>query len=122
MTYCLDKESDLILASVVQTPVPGPASAAGTADNACPTATIEHVIKVGKDEVTALTQSLAAEWKAVLTAAPQDSAETPTPKSTKDPTSKYWSEERQPKVRRLLSEPGSPVVSAAAMAAMCVSP
>ena len=38
--------------------------------------------------------------------------------SARDPDSKYWSEERQRKVRRLLSEPASPLASAGAMAAL----
>ena len=118
LTYRLDKESALILASAVQCPVPGSANAAGAADAERPTATIEHVTKLGKDEVTALARSLAAEWKAALTAAPQDSAETPPPKSAKDPTGEYWSEGRPPTVRRLVSEPPSPVASGRALAAL----
>ena len=38
--------------------------------------------------------------------------------SPRDPLSKYWSEQRQRKVRRLLSEPASPLASAGAMAAL----
>ena len=116
LAYRLDTESALILASVVECPAPGSASAAGAADGACPTATIEHVTKLSKDEVAALTRSLAAEWKAVLTAAAPDPAETPPPKSAKDPASGYWSEGRQRKVRRLLLEPHSPLASGGALA------
>ena len=43
--------------------MPGSASGAGAADNARPTGTIEHVTKLAKDEVAALTRSLAEEWK-----------------------------------------------------------
>ena len=79
----------------------------------CPTFTMEHVTKLSKDEVTALARSLAAEWKAVLTAAgASDAALTPT--SAKD--SAYWSGERPRKVRRIISEPFSPISSAQAMA------
>ena len=62
--------------------------------------------KLSKDEVAALTRSLAEEWKAVPTAA-QDSADVAvTPeRHSKDPVSGYWSEDRQRKVRRLASEP-----------------
>ena len=71
-----------------------------------PTATIEHVTKLSKDEVAGLTRSLAEEWKAVLATA-QDSADVAkTPeRHSKGPGSGYWSEERQRKVRRLVSEP-----------------
>ena len=111
LAYRLDTESALILASAVECPAPSFASAAGAADDPCPTATIEHVTKLSKDEVAALARSLAVEWKAVLTTAAQCSAETiGTPEwSTKDPNSEYWSEERQRKVRRLISEPASPL-------------
>ena len=71
-------------ASAVDCGAPGPASAAGSADNARPTATSEHATKLPKDEVAALT----------------------TPEQySKDPGSGHWSEERQRKVRRLVSEP-----------------
>ena len=43
--------------------MPGSASGAGAADNARPTGTIEHVTKLAKDEVAALTRSLAEEWR-----------------------------------------------------------
>ena len=76
LTYRLDTESALILASAVECVAPGSASAGGAAGNACPTATIEHMTKLSKDEVAALTRSLAGEWKAVLTKTPQGSDET----------------------------------------------
>ena len=125
LTYRVDKESALILASAVQCLAPGSASAAGAAGDACPTATIEHVTKLSKDEVAVLTRSLAEEWKAILTTATPGSANVAgTPErpilvgSPRDPDSKYWSEERQRKIRRLLSEPASPLASAGAMAAL----
>ena len=99
LAYRMDTESALILASVVECPAPGSASAAGAADGACPIATIEHMTKLSKDEVAALTRSLAAEWKAVLTAAAPDSAETLSPKSAKDPASGCWSEGTSDKMR-----------------------
>ena len=123
LTYRLDTEAALVLASAVECPAPGSAIAMPAAGDVCPTATIEHVTKLSKDQVAALTQSLAVEWKAVLTTAAQCSAETiGTPewraKSSKDPNSDYWSEERQRKVRRLQSEPASPLASASALAAL----
>ena len=108
LAYRLDKECALILASAVECPVPGSASTPGHAGPTCPTATIEHVTKLSKDEVASLTQSLAVEWAAVLTMPSSDSSAFSTPKSTKDPAGDYWSEERQRKVRRLVSEPLSP--------------
>ena len=101
----MDKDSALVLASAVECPAPGSASTVGATDGVCPTATTEHVAKLSNDEVAALTRSLAAEWKAVLSAEAPGSAETPPPKSAKGPASGYWSEERQRKVRRLVSEP-----------------
>ena len=54
LAYRLDKEAALILASAVDCPAPGSASAASAAGGTCPTATIEHVTKLSKDEVAAL--------------------------------------------------------------------
>ena len=106
LTYRLDRECALILASAVDCGAPGSASAAGAAGNARPTATIEHVTKLSKDEVAALTSSLAEEWKAVLTTTQDCTEVVATPeRHSKDPRSGYWSEERQRKVRRLVSEP-----------------
>jgi hypothetical protein len=106
LTYRLDTESALILASAVDCGAPGSASAAGGASNTRPIATIEHVTKLSKDEVAALTRNLAEEWKAVLTTTQDSAAVAGTPeRHSKDPGSGYWSEERQRKVRRLVSEP-----------------
>ena len=81
--------------------------------------------KLSKDDVAVVTRSLAEEWKAILTTATPSSANVPgAPErpilvgSPRDPVSKYWSEERQRKVRRLLSEPASPLAFAGAMAAL----
>ena len=80
--------------------------------------TMEHVTKLSKDEVAALTTSLTAEWKAILTNQDTVSAsDTPPAASAADPGSAYWSEDRQRKVRRVSSEPQSPLASAAAVAA-----
>ena len=85
---------------------PGSASAAGASGGARLTATIEHVTKLSKDEVAALTRSLAAEWKANLSTGDGASKlETPPPKSASDPAGDYWSEGRQRKVRRLAAGP-----------------
>ena len=106
LTYRLDRECALILASAVDCGAPGSASAAGAAGNARPTATIEHVTKLSKDEVAELTRSLAEEWKAVLTTTQDSTEAVATPeRHSKDPRSGYWSEEHQRKVRRLVSEP-----------------
>ena len=106
LTYRLDTECALILVSAVDCGAPGSASAAGAAGNARPTATIEHVTKLSKDEVAELTRSLAEEWKAVLTTTQDSTQVDATPeRHSKDPRSGYWSEERQRKVRRLVSEP-----------------
>ena len=75
---------------------------------------MEHTTKLSKDEVKALTRSLAAEWKAVLTAAGASGAALTPLTSAKD--SAYWSGERVRKVRRILSEPFSPIASAQPMA------
>ena len=101
--------------------VPGSANAISRVWHSTTKHAHAHVNTVSKDEVAALTQSLAVEWKAVLTTAAQRSAETiGTPecraKSSRDPDSEYWSEQR--KVRRLLSEPASPLASADALAAL----
>ena len=107
LTYRLENEFALILVSAVDCGAPGSASAAGAAGNARPTATIEHVTKLTKDDVAALTVSLAEEWKAVLTLdTPRSADDASTPqRHSKDPGSEYWSEDRQRKVRRLVSEP-----------------
>ena len=106
LSYRLDTEVALILASAVDCGAPGSASATGATGNARPIATIEHVTKLSKDEVAALTRSLAEEWKAVLTTTQASAEVGGTPeRHSKDPSSGYWSEERQRKVRRLVSEP-----------------
>ena len=106
LTYRLDTECALILVSAVDCGAPGSASAAGAAGNARPTATIEHMTKLSKDEVAELTRSLAEEWKAVLTTTQDSTGAVATPeRHSNDPHSGYWSEERQRKVRRLVSEP-----------------
>ena len=73
-----------------------------------PIATIEHVTKLSKDDVAELTRSLAEEWKAVLTTTQDSTEAVATPeRHSRDPGSGYWSEGRQRKVRRLVSEPTS---------------
>ena len=119
LTYRLDKETALVLASAAHCPAPGSASADG---GTCPTATIEHVVKLSKDEVLALQRSMEAEWKAILASPPQGSSPAASPMSTKSQDSEYWSEGRQPKLRRLESEPQSPIASAKALAALRTTP
>ncbi len=117
MTYRLDKEAALVLASAVASPSSGAVS--GSANSVAAegeptvraTFTIEHLTRVSKDEAAALLDNMPCEWKAILTSSP-DSATTPAPKSANDDG--YWSEERASKVRRMASEPQSPNPSAAA--------
>ena len=106
LTYRTGAESALISASVVDCRAPGSASDSGAPGNARPNATIEHVTKLSKDEVAALTRSLAQEWKAVLTAEQVSAEDIVTPqRHSQDPDGGYWPEERQRKLRRLVSEP-----------------
>ncbi|CAK0879226.1 unnamed protein product, partial [Prorocentrum cordatum] len=99
----LDKEAALVVASAVDPPARGSAGAADAAGLAaassgqgpCPTFTMEHVAKLSKDEATVPTRSLAAEWKAALTAADaSDAALT----SMSAMGSEYWSGGRSRKV------------------------
>ena len=117
LTYRLDKEAALVLAPAVDFSAPRSASAADAAGlvagssgrSPCPTFTMEHATKLSKGEVTALTRSLAAEWKAVLTAVDgSDAALSP----VSVVGSEYWSGERSRKVRRMISEPLTPIASA----------
>ena len=123
MAYRLDKETALVLVSAVATAAPGSASAAsdgarvagGPSASGPLVATVEHIQKVSKDEVAALTLSMGAEWKSVLAEASAQGT-SPGPLSSKE--SEYWSVERAKKVRRVQSEPQSPLASAAALRAL----
>ncbi len=117
LTYRLDTESALVLVSAVERAEPSTPGVAGDPTGSGLACTVEHVTKLSKDELAGLTVSLAAEWKAIL--ANLDAAAavgTPPPASSADPSSPYWSEERQRKVRRVLSEPQSPLAPALALA------
>ena len=112
MAYRLDKETALVLASAVATAAPGSASAARTTAPASGpsaseplVATVEHILKVSRDEVAALTISMGAEWKAVLSEA---GGQANTPKRLSSQEQGYWSVERAKKMRRMQSEPQSP--------------
>ena len=62
--------------------------------------------KLSKDEVAELTRSLAEGWEAVLTTTQDSSGVVVTPdRHSNDPRSGHWSEERQRKVKRLVSDP-----------------
>ena len=99
LTYRLDKETALVLVSSVTI------NADASID-----ATVEHVRKLSKDEVAALKLSMNAEWKSLLL---QDSPEQATPQRAYPvEDSSYWSGERAVKMRRLQSEPKSPIISA----------
>ena len=108
MAYRLDKETALVLASVVATPAPGSASDPLVT-------TMEQILKVSRDEVAALTISMGAEWKAVLSEA---DAQANTPKRLSSQEQGYWSVERANKIRRMQSEPQSPVAYPAARGAL----
>ena len=70
-------------------------------------ATVEHMHKVSKDEAASLMLSMKAEWKSLLVA---DSLDQTTPhKAYPVADSEYWSEQRAAKMRRMQSEPKSPV-------------
>ncbi len=117
LTYRLDTESALVLVSAVERAVPSTPGVAGDPADSGLVCTVEHVTKLSKDELAGLTVSLAAEWKAILTNLDAAAAVgTPPPASSADPSSPYWSEERQRKVRRVLSEPQSPLAPALALA------
>ena len=120
MAHRLDKETALVLASAVATAAPGLASAAsatalagGPSASGPLVATVEHMQKVSKDEVAALTLSMGAEWKSILAEAGAQGT-SPGPLSSKE--EEHWSAERAKKVRRVQSEPQSPVAAASAAA------
>ena len=117
LTYRLDKEVALVLVSAVACGEPGSASSPSAGGGARPIATIEHMTKLSKDDVAALERNLAVEWKAVLKAPALDPTTTPIPKSPKSPE-EHWSDQRQRKVRRLVSEPLSPVASGEELAVL----
>jgi CheY-specific phosphatase CheX len=96
LAYRLDKETALVLISSVT--INGDASI---------DATVEHMHKVSKDETASLMLSMNAEWKSLLVA---DSLDQTTPqKAYPVADSSYWSGQRAAKMRRLQSEPKSPV-------------
>ncbi|MEY2988005.1 MAG: hypothetical protein RJB13_1526 [Pseudomonadota bacterium] len=98
LTYRLDKETALVLISSVT--INGDASI---------DATVEHMHKISKDETASLMLSMNAEWKSLLV---PDSPDQTTPqKAYPVEDSSYWSGQRAVKMRRLESEPKSPVHS-----------
>ena len=114
--YCLGKETALVFVSAVTFAPPGSASAtcatgpsasaetfAAAPDATC-VVTVEHMQKVSKDEVAALTVSMTAEWKSVLTP-PEDLCKQEY-RSARDPA--CWTPESARKVQRVQSEPMSP--------------
>ena len=99
LQYRLDKETALVLASAVEIEAPGSASAE---DGAKCVVTVEHMQKLTREQVTALSSSMELEWKSVLTphyfnVQKRSSSE-----------QAYWTPESAKKVRRILSEPTSP--------------
>ena len=111
-----------MLASGIATAAPGAASAASATASAGDQSgselldvTMEHILKLSKDEVAALTVSMGAEWKAILSDAEwKDDSQGRL--SSQEPG--YWLVERAKKMRRMRSEPQSPVASAAARVAL----
>ena len=102
MQYRLDKERALVLVSAVTFPEPGSASAA--AEDAPCVVSVEHMQKISQDDAAALTESMTVEWKSVLTA-PEDLCK----EAYWAGGQEYWSPEKARKVRRLQSEPMSPL-------------
>ena len=123
LTYRLDTKCAFILVAASHCGAPGFANAAGAAGNARLIATIENMTKLSKDEVAELTRSLAEEWKAVLTTTQESNGAVVTPeRHSNDPKSGPRSEERQRKVRRLVSEPDpEPAPWASSLAALRLS-
>ena len=68
------------------------------------TVTVEHMIKISKDEKNALERAMTLEWKSVLTAISEDSS---LPKRVSSAAPEYWAQPAT-KLRRLQSEPASP--------------
>jgi len=111
LTYRLDSETALVLVSAISGSGPGAASpSSNAAGGVLKTATVEHMQKVSKDEKKALLCAMALEWKSVLTAAESDDT-LPEPLSARG--SEYWGQ-RASKLRRLQSEPLTPVRTTAA--------
>ena len=100
-TYRLDREMALVLVSAVERHQAPPAKAL-LAESI--TATVEHMIKISKDEKNALERAMTLEWKSVLTAISEDSS---LPKRVSSAAPEYWAQPAT-KLRRLQSEPASP--------------
>ena len=67
--------------------------------------TVEHMQKISDQQVTALSLSMAREWKSVLTPACFEIREEVKRASSEE---MYWTPESARKVRRIVSEPMSP--------------
>ena len=104
MQYRLDKETALVLASAVTPAAPGSASAGSATEPSC-VVTVEHMQKVSKDDAAALKTSMAAEWKSVLLV-PENLCEQEYHSAS---DGAYWTPESVRKVRRVQSEPMSPL-------------
>ena len=109
MQYRLDKETALVLVSAVTFAAPGSASAtcatgpsasaetfAAAPDATC-VVTVEHMQKVSKNDVPALSASMTAEWKSVLTV-PEDPCKQEY-RSARERA--YWTPESARKVQRV---------------------
>ena len=102
LTYRLDNETALILASSVTSPMPGAASADGNMKYA--TFMVEYMQKVGQYQVDSLKKSLTSEWKAILKLPENDKSEVHgTSVSVNEDM--YWTERRMPALKRIGAEP-----------------
>ena len=97
LQYRLDMETALVLASAVEI---GDTEAGNNM-----VVTVEHMQKISDQQVTALSLSMAREWKSVLTPACFEIREEVKRASSEE---MYWTPESARKVRRIVSEPMSP--------------
>ena len=110
LTYRLDREMALVLVSAVERHRPGSASLGASGANSSAakapegqyiTATVEHMVKISKDEMKALECAMTLEWKSVLTTTGEHAA---SPKRLSSTELEYWTSPVS-KLRRMESEP-----------------
>ena len=102
LQYRLDTETALVLGSAVHIEALGSASAEAAAN--C-IVTVEYMQKLSEAQATALTTSMAIEWKSVLAPVFFENQK----RSSSEQA--YWTPESSKKVRRIISEPTSPTPS-----------
>ena len=101
LTYRLDLESALVLVSAVEVPASDKAS-----EDKCVTATVEHMVKVSRDDIRSLHLAMTLEWKSVLSVTTEDPSGQ---KPVRSSAAAYW-DVPVAKLRRLASEPTSPTL------------